>query len=244
MAETCTMKWFEEHAIGMIRIQSGAVVFERVFEEHPDISPDLRRKAVTLASLPSMPRLLFVEAALTPSLTAQIRFLNNVALIVVTLPERVLETREQLQGLTEDDILHLGGGLSNYGDVFNTFEMARVDGDPDRCTSKMAVDFLNDSFDFLFARESKQLRLAYCRNFAKRFAFLRVDGNDLSTVRDYPLNEAEREELTLKFNRMVEALEMTTFASFENSPIAAPPWKKKPPPHVARGRLDDNMEVY
>lgn len=227
MTEACPMKWFERETVGMIRIQGGSVVFDRVFNEHREITPELRRKALDLTSLPTLPRLLFVEASLTKNLNAVVRFMNNAAIVVVIEGELALEVRRRLEHLDGEDLHHLGGGLSRYDDIFNTFEMPRVDASDGSCRGTEAANFLNDSFDFLFSRQSEQLRLAYCRNFSNRFEFLDHEGCKLFAAGDYPLNKAERDELEIKFIRMVEALEMTAFMTLDNSPISSPPWRER-----------------
>lgn len=243
MKSTCAMDWFEHNTVGMIRIQSGTVVFDRVFNEHAKITPDLRRKAIELSSLPSLPRLVFVEAALNPSLSAVVRFIGNVALVVVCEPGLSLTVRDRIGRLTEDDVHHLGGGLSNYGDVFNTFEMPRVDASEDRCTGTEVSIFLNDSFDFVFSRESEQLRVAYCRNFASRFAFLEHDGSKVAGAEGYLINDNERQELSVKFSRMVDALEMKAFMNLANSPIANPPWERQASARTDRPTHSSSIEA-
>jgi hypothetical protein len=221
------VEMFTDVSVSVLRVREGKVIYREDVNDHGGLCRAVIERAADIASMPSLPRLILVEAEVSTDLVAIVRYFGCSALVAICPWEHRQQARFRLEQFNQRDLHLFGGGLSNTAldpsVIFGSTDAGHGSEAP--CTAAAVAAFLNEAFEFVFSLTSQSLRVAYARSYANRYAFLNAQGGSLVATDELHLLDArEQADLGTKFERMLDAVDMQKLRDLQSSPLSSPPW--------------------
>jgi hypothetical protein len=213
-------------AVAVVHVRRRVVTYSRFELDSPVVIGQIERRVEELGQLPPTVKPTTMELGISDYVMV-VRFYFDGLLCVVVEPA----VRDRFFGLLwemkPEEIRRIGGGLSDHS-VIDLTTASEAETAELICTHGKTAEFLNDAFEFLFARRRASERLTMAKLLTRSCPFT-FDSKTMSFRADSPsarLSRTECEELDRRFAAIIRNVEMPLLDKIEVSPVSDPPWAR------------------